>query len=429
LYDALFIERHSTEIRYSHIVLNLSTEQQSAFDLIGKFKKDSTARVAVLTGFAGSGKTSLLKPIAEAYGPVVALTPTGKAALRVFEATGIPAGTIHRRLYLSSTDKKTGNPVFRLRILDGETPVASNTLIVVDEASMVDKKLWADILSTAQMCSAKVLLVGDTFQLPPVAQEGDQWCALDVETPYRANLLEVHRQAADNPIYAASTILRSKAPIYKALHLLRPMGESELVPCASRLGSEGVVIVYTNARRHQINNAVRERLGYAPETIMPREPLLVLHNNYELDRYNGEVVYFDRWKNAPDFVSTGVVRDRWNNTALEMSFGKAAVDQSDVILSPQEISGKSHDNKVSTGAIKAASRAMVKRLWGNETPHLHCNYGYAATCHKMQGSEHPEVIVVLDDKISKMGAVMERRWMYTAVTRARKVCSYVYLRA
>jgi ATP-dependent exoDNAse (exonuclease V) alpha subunit len=97
--------------------LVLSTGQAAGVDMVGKFLAQDKILVAVITGFAGTGKTTLIRELADSYGEPKVLAPTGKAALRVGQATGIFAGTIHKFLYEPTEDPKTGEPVFKMKDL------------------------------------------------------------------------------------------------------------------------------------------------------------------------------------------------------------------------------------------------------------------------------------------------------------------------
>jgi exodeoxyribonuclease V len=414
--------------------IKLNEGQQDAFDMVGVFKADPAVYIAVITGYAGTGKTTLIKVMAQAHGPVHVLAPTGKAALRITEATGIQGSTIHRFIYKPATDQKTGQPIFTLKGMD-ELGGLGGSLLIVDEASMVDQKLWVDLLTVAKLSRSKIILMGDLFQLPPVQKDkdGGNWSALDIATEYKVNLTEVHRQALDSAIVRASMILRSNAPEHKALSLIRSIGAKKMLETLIDYRSRnGVTIVHTNASRHRINNQVREHIGMAQGTIKAGEPVLVLANNYRVGRYNGEVLTFDSWVQEPSERMSGVVSDRWANVSMNMSFGLATVEGDQVMVSPEEICGKAEEKKVGVLSIKKGSEGIYRQNFTvnspeDVVPHLHCSYGYALTCHKSQGSEWGDVLVVIEDSLHALKGQERKRWLYTSLTRAKTNCSYVYL--
>lgn len=417
------------------MTLRLSAGQDAATTMVADFLAQAVHRVAVITGYAGTGKTTLIGVIRDRFGAPIVVTPTGKAALRVTEATGIRACTIHRFIYKAEDDPKTGEPHFVLKTLD-ELESLYGSIVLVDEASMVDSKVWTDLLTIAGLCDLKIILMGDRFQLPPVSKpDSPSFCALDVTTPFSINLTEVIRQALGSPIIAASMILRSGKPIFEAMKLLTPVAHSKVVDEALRLWREGgALLVHRNATRHQINTNVREgALRYITGTVMAEEPLLVLQNNYTVDRYNGEVVLFHHWETCPSDALAQAVRDPYKNAALEMSFGVASIEGARVMLSPTEVVGKSEAAGIGNWIIrKAAKRLYQDRLAYHDQdkapPHLHANYGYALTTHKAQGSEWPEVLVVMEPSLQAMNQLEQKRWLYTAITRAKEKCSFVYLK-
>jgi len=416
-------------------MLTLSTGQQQALDMIGVFLKDADQRIAIMTGYAGTGKSTLIKVIATTYGTPEVLTPTGKAALRVHEVTGLPAGTIHRAFYKAEVDPRTGAPIFILKDV-WELSFLQDRLVLIDESSMVSKDVWIDLNAMSKTLGFKILLVGDRFQLPPVtkSKEDEGFNSLNTPTPYSINLTEVHRQALDSPIIRASMLLRSNKPEFEAMGLLDAIGESQLTESLLDFSANGAVVCHTNARRHDLNNKVRTAKKYEHGTLQSGEPLLVLQNNYSLDCYNGEVLDFHGWDTPPELLQT--VTDRYTTSSIQMKFGVGHVDgsfggNSLVMLSPDEICGRTIGSNVGLWAFRRAAKKAFERIarYGDDEapPYVHANYGYALTVHKSQGSEFEKVLVVIEDSLSSMKGIERKRFLYTAVTRARTACSYIYL--
>lgn len=397
--------------------------QAKALTMVEHLLQGDGPRRGVLTGYAGTGKTTLLHVIAETHGSPIVLTPTGKAALRVREATGLPGMTIHKWLYKVSEDGKTGLPRWTKKPLD-EIQAPSSGLLVIDEASMLGQDVWVDVWSVASALGYKVLLVGDTFQLPPVTKKTDApWSALrDVGTKYRADLTEVCRQALDSPIVRASMALRQGE-----LEAMDAIGTDLAVVPRDRLvarflelpAGNRALIAHRNATRRELNLEVREALGYG-DALAAGEPLLVLFNNYFLDRFNGEVVTFDDWVRVPD--DAVAVRDRWRNTSVMLGFGVAQVEGAEAIVSPDEVFGRTGEMSESTIGKAAKEHALSRWGYSRSQPppsHLNANLGYALTCHKAQGSEWGGVAVVMEDSLGAAYTLPWRRWLYTATTRAR----------
>ena len=174
-----------------------SREQAEAIDRVGRWLKAGEPQVFRLFGYAGVGKTTLARHVAEsAHGETAFAAFTGKAAM-VMRANGCAgATTIHALIYRAS-EGADGAPTFTLNT-DG--PASRAGLIVIDECSMVDAELARDLLSFGK----PILVLGDPFQLPPVKGGG-----YFTDSAPDVMLTEIHRQAADNPIIRLSKIVRS----------------------------------------------------------------------------------------------------------------------------------------------------------------------------------------------------------------------------
>jgi exodeoxyribonuclease-5 len=409
-----------------------SADQQSAHDTIGRFRAQDQERVAVVTGFAGTGKTTLIRLLSDSYGEPTVLCPTGKAALRVGEATGIFGMTIHRWLYEPSEDARTGQPVFTLKSRwDDAFKDMEGALVLIDEASMVPPDVWRDLLTMAKLVGFYIVLMGDLFQLPPVLKTdgGVPFSTLTYDTPFRVNLTEVIRQAQESPIIRASMMLRSGRPEYEAMALLDPLGSSTLIQSVIDIRARGgATICFTNQRRHDINNRVRATLGYESDTIQKGEPLLVTQNNYGLNVYNGEIIDFQGWLEDP-IENQIVVTDRYTSTSLKMRFGVTGYNDCQATLSPEQVAGRCEAAKVGNWVVRKAARFWYRDDHHSEgaPPHLDANYGYGLTAHKAQGSEFDEVAVVFEPALRRLSARERARWIYTSITRAKHTTHYIYV--
>lgn len=422
----------------------LTEGQKQAMAMVDRLMKTRPPCPAVITGFAGTGKTTMIKAIASQYGEPMVLTPTGKAAIRVQEATGLSAGTIHKWLFLPVEDQKTGEIKFQRKpsnLIDRPW----NGLIIIDEASMVGRDLWEAIWDAALLLELRVVLVGDPFQLAPVEgkrPDSEDWAPFapltDVDTDFRAHLSEVTRQALDNPILRASMMLRESGNIYPPLQLLnRVFTRTFDDKCMEVYKAGGAIIVHKNETRHRLNRMVRDRLGYKND-LVSGEPLLVLRNTYEIDRFNGEVIEYQGWSKYD--ATPKAVRDNWKNISLMLTFGLAKVDGREVMLCPEQVRGEA--SLMSESVIGKNSKwyygdnyhpdgqplystpeyeGQPKQYLG--PPHLHCNFGYALTAHKAQGSEWDQVLVLIEGS-TRPASYEGRRWLYTAITRAKEKCYF-----
>jgi ATP-dependent exoDNAse (exonuclease V) alpha subunit len=275
-------------------------------------------------------------------------------------------------------------------------------------------------------------LVGDPFQLPPVNKEkdGEGFSTLTLDTPFKEHLTEIVRQALESPIIRASMLLRTGSSESEALRLLEPIGRSKVVPKTMELLEiGGATLVHRNKTRQKLAVDIRQLLGYEEDTIEVNEPLLVLQNNYPLGMYNGEIVKFGSWTSQK---YEQAIRDPYSNSAMTMNFGLAKIEERTCMLSPEEVSGKSEANKIGTWIIKKNSRSVYRGCISADErdfppPYLSCNYGYALTVAKSQGSEFPETLIVCESSIYAVLSEIERkRLFYTAITRAKEKVFYCY---
>src|SRR5215207_5525113 len=173
-----------------------SPQQDEALVAVAAWLKRGEPQLFRLFGYAGTGKTTLAKHIAEGVEGEVAFGAfTGKAA-SVLRAKGCSeASTIHSMIY-RTRESEEGGPHF---VINRAGPASQADLIIIDECSMVDEELGRDLLSFKK----PVLVLGDPAQLPPVKGGG-----FFTEAEPDVMLTEVHRQAADDPIVRMAMTIR-----------------------------------------------------------------------------------------------------------------------------------------------------------------------------------------------------------------------------
>jgi exodeoxyribonuclease-5 len=273
-----------------------------------------------------------------------------------------------------------------------------------------------------QRLALRVLLVGDTFQLAPVRPENANFsCLTSLKTFYRAELTEVVRQALDNPILRASMMIRqSESQAMNAVQMLNGTEDAHLVKdfLAMEAGNRAI-IAWRNGTRHALNVSIRQAQGFEPNVLTPGEPLLVMANTYALDRFNGEVVDFGGWTTVPG--EERGVRDAHKNISAMCTYGVAKVEGTDVLLSPEEVFGTNGGlaPRVMSKWGRGYAMTVFKYTGSMAPPHLSANLGYCLTCHKAQGSEFNDVMVVIEPGLRPF-SYEGRRWLYVAITRARK---------
>jgi len=386
--------------------------QSDALEMISSLRSAEAGSVGVLLGYAGTGKTTLIREIAQNRTNTIVLAPTGKAALRVEEATGHEASTIHRWLYRPFEDEE-GEVHFARCDPKGESFAGTHgALIVIDEASMVGRRLWEDLEAVARENRNRILLVGDDYQLPPI-ESG--WNALEQRPAHFARLDEIVRQAMNSPIVVAASAVRTGEPIPYAIGKLpvtRGVTVQHQVAAGAREGSP--ILVYTNRMRQSLNSWVRHKLGKPPR-LSRGEPLLVLLNSYDLGVFNGEIVAFQEWTEEPGSFSTQIeVKRKTITVPLGIAMVRIGETAQEVVLAVAP-------EYVPSAWLREAAEEEARTAFGREIHFLHADLGYVLTCHKAQGSEWPDVLVMLEPQVYHT-AEGGRRFIYTAITRAKQTC-------
>jgi exodeoxyribonuclease V len=354
-----------------------SREQAEAIDQVGRWLKQGEPQVFRVFGYAGVGKTTLARHIAEgARGETAFAAFTGKAALVMRSKGCAGATTIHALIY-RATEGAEGAPNFTL---NADGPASKAGLIVIDECSMVDAELARDLLSFGK----PILVLGDPFQLPPVKGVG-----FFTEGPPDVMLTHIHRQAQDNPIIRLSEIVRSGGDLREGVY-----GETRVIPRAAVdpaqvLGADQV-LVGTNRTRRAYNQRMRDLKGFQEPLPVAGDRLVCLRNDRAKGLINGGL-----WR-----VETlgGVKKDFVKMTLRSEDEGARATVKVAVLKAFFE--GKE-------GELGFALRRESDEF----------DYGYALTVHKAQGSQWDDVML-FDESF----AFREHRarWLYTGLTRAAR---------
>jgi exodeoxyribonuclease-5 len=329
-----------------------------------------------LFGYAGTGKTTLARTIAENVdGRVLFAAFTGKAAL-VMRAKGChSASTIHALIY-KTRESNEETPSFELW---DDAPASRAKLIVIDECSMVDEELGRDLLSF----DVPVLVLGDPAQLPPVAGGG---FFTDCEPD--AMLTEVHRQAKDDPIVRLSMEVREGRRLEPGR-----WGETEVVSRQAldpeRVLGADQVLVGRNATRRAYNGRMRQRRGFSDPLPTAGDKLVCLRNNRKKGLFNGGL---------------------W--TVQERSASKAHIMT--LRLRSEEDIGRRAKVSVRPECFVGGIEEFE---WKQRKAYDEFDYGYVLTVHKAQGSQWDSV-ALFDESYAFQEA--RARWLYTGITRAAK---------
>lgn len=401
--------------------MQFSPQQDNALRAIHVWFHDPDAPQEFdLGGYAGTGKTTLAKHVAQDIdGDVVFCAFTGKASLVLRNKGCHNARTIHSLIYKPFGDTRaacravqteidqeraglepgeTTNDRIQLLeaelvdlkahagktnfILNYDSDLRRAKLCIVDESSMVSEDMWRDLRSFG----VKILRLGDPAQLPPVFDGG---AASRREPDFL--LTEIHRQAAENPILRLATMARQQEWIP-----LGDYGDGVMVLSKddARRGELAMradqIIVGRNATRHSTNTRIRELRGITDPWPQRGERVVCLRNEHKRGLMNGGMFRLDRVESFPqqDLV----------NMVLTSEDGCVAGEV-----------------EATTWAHHFLGReSELKGDW-SRLDHDEFDFGYALTCHKSQGSEWPHVWV-----LDESAAFRENRWkwLYTALTRA-----------
>lgn len=386
--------------------MQLTPEQSKGFDIAVKGEK----RITTIAGYAGCGKSVLLKEVADHLGTDV-LTPTHKSA-QVLRSRGIDrARTYHSVLYqmteVRTYELKDGTTVdkfgdeeppedakmIKRELFSGlrDAPGACASIACVDEASMVSAEPIKDMLDVYD----RIILFGDPFQLPPVK-------AKDIFNSSVPDLFlkEVHRAALESPITRYATELRNgnDNPSLDGIQVINPKSE----PLYEILQEKSAqVIVWTNQLRHRINESWRKQKGYEPNTLLDGEEAICLSNVRTMDADGNRVLKF------------------YNGQMVKSARHH---DSQESFWTPEMFQDEVSQNTMSVWPFwqHGFFTARQDNSWWDRTRRIRpvghdMDYAYALTAHKAQGSEWPVVAVV--DQRAKMKSDAAR-WFYTAVTRA-----------
>jgi len=378
---------------------------------------DSTKNIVSVTGQAGTGKTTIMKKVYEAFinaGHSVALAaPTGKAAKRIAEATGIDAMTLHRLLEFThpgDPDPKTGKVIGVSVPRRNRENRLEYTVVLVDEASMINQELYRDLID-ALPPGGVIRFFGDVNQLPPIEQRDDY---KKMPSPFSkllkdfpsVMLTNIYRQGEGSGVVKnGHRILHGMVPQqFDDFKLIigRPHLPNTLIELIKNEGIDfnsldNQIITPTNKGwigQVALNQAIQKLLKgdqMYEAVLMPREKwdkndLFVVtgdkviwkKNEYNLGIFNGE---------------TGIIKDL-DNDCVTVDFGDR------VVSVPPWIEYTTPD-----GQIKGYD------------PRVNIYLAYALTTHSCQGSEYQHVVYVMD---RSCWGLLIRGNFYTAVSRARK---------
>ena len=429
---------------------------------MSQFLYDKDPRSAfLLRGYAGTGKTSLVSALIQTLPQLrvncVLLAPTGRAAKVISGYAHRPAYTIHKKIYMTATD--ASGALRTVRAINRH----SYTLFIVDEASMIGleptttrQSLLEDLVDFVYDGNhCRLMLIGDTAQLPPVGQNESP--ALDerfLSASFGLNvtsgeLTEVVRQQQLSGILSNATALRSQIvsmvsgeeselPLFRpAPDVMRLMGEDLLETLYREYETfnleDVVVVTRSNKRANLFNQGIRNSVLFREEEVNAGDYLMVVKNNY---------FWLDN-DSSIGFIANGDIVEVLSVRNVQELYGFRFADATLRFVDyPNE---QPHDCKLMLSTLYSESPSLTSdeqsRLYTTvmedyaDLPHkadrlrelrqnpyynaLQVKFAYALTCHKTQGGQWRTVIV--DQGFLPPDMKLDReflRWLYTAFTRA-----------
>ena len=457
--------------------MELTIQQNKVFEQIKAFL-NSDASVFILRGYAGTGKTTMVKVIAdyiEQTRQLAMMAPTGRAARVLAMKTGHTATTIHKAIYSKAhvEPKKVKNIAeseFKFVFSINNSENGGNIVAIVDEASMVCSRkiehelfmfgtdnLMEDLLTFVRPnFGGKVIFVGDPAQLPPVGESVSN--ALRAEyfkekglKVIEAELTEVLRQKDDSVILKNAMMIRDLLKKDKRNQLVfeEQKDDVETVPSEQFLDKylnyrkesgkhDSVIICYSNKSANRYNRDIRKSLYGGDVPLQENDILLITQNNYRLDRMNGEFVPVlsigeRTQQSAPVYAQIGGKKKR---IVITLNFIKVTVPNGDGnpipcmlledLLTSDTATISIDENRalyinfcMRNPNLKQGTESFAEALLNDEYYNaIRAKYGYAVTGHKCQGGEWGKVFV---DYTGRTGLDDDSlRWAYTATTRAQK---------
>lgn len=417
----------------------------------------STRNIFLLKGYAGTGKTSLISALVNSLSSVnkkpSLLAPTGRAAKVLSKYSKKSASTIHRKIYWINSNKN-GNTYIKLK-----ENTHTNTIFIVDEASMIpessdkgfgNRSLLDDLIQYVyDGIGCKLILIGDTAQLPPVNLEISP--ALNEDFLYQNyskeilsfSLSEVVRQEKSSTILLNATSLRKQITDH---HFNLPnfivnkdvirieSGDELQERLEDNYNKSGltntIVLCRSNKRANIYNQQIRSRIRYLEEEISTGDLLMVVRNNY----------FWLGDKNKSELIANGDIIEVLSVNKINNKYGFkfAHITIRLVDFSEQ----KELDVLVMLDTIKLETSSLPyeeyqklyqeiskeykgadakKKIKENKYLNaLQVKFSYSITCHKSQGGQWENVFVDLGYFKKEMLDLSFLRWLYTAITRASK---------
>ena len=441
--------------------------------------RSSEDEAFLLSGYAGTGKTSLVgalvRTLKQLQQPVMLLAPTGRAAKVFSQYADTPAYTIHRRIYrqksLTEMDRFQQN-----------VNTHRHMLFLVDEASMIANEGFSGAMfGTGRLLDdlvhfvysgegCRLMLVGDSAQLPPVGEEESPALCREVLegyglTVHEAHLTQVVRQLEGSGILWNATLLRRLIDEFDVFEFprlrLQGFADIEVMPGSELIEAledsyyqcgrdDTIIVTRSNKRANIFNQGVRARILDYEEELCSGDHVMVAKNNYywtERERLAAPPSAGESQEEGLSFIANGDVavvrRVRHERSFYGFRFADATLRFPDYGNREMEVTVLLDTLHSEAPALTRAQQdELFQQVWDDypeirnkrdrfkrirEDPYynaLQIKYAYAVTCHKAQGGQWSRVFIDQGYVTEEMLSPDYFRWLYTALTRATE---HIYL--
>jgi exodeoxyribonuclease V len=440
---------------------NVPTEDQAATlrKLAGYICEPDSDIIFLLTGYAGTGKTSIISAFVRTLDSLrmksVLLAPTGRAAKVLASYAGKQAYTIHKKIYRQNS-LKDGIGSFKL-----DRNLSRDTFFIVDEASMISNssnessifgsgRLLDDLIEYVYSgTSCRLILVGDNAQLPPVGSDRSPALEAAVIKEYGfgmicSELRQVVRQSESSGVLMNATRVRLQVssndlvrPSIDCLNfsdVIRISGEDLIEEISSAYGTcgldETIIVVNSNKMANRYNQGIRNRIFFREEEICAGDMVMVVKNNYSVIEEESE----------PGFIANGDIAEVLKIRKIEERYGFRFAEmelrlvdygieiESKVLLDvigldtpslPSDRNRELFQNILADYLHLKSRRNQIDAV--RSDPYfnaLQIKFSYAVTCHKAQGGQWERVFI--DQGMFNRNPITldYLRWFYTALTRS-----------
>jgi exodeoxyribonuclease-5 len=437
-----------------------TADQQKAVAVLSEYVAENTNdAIFLLSGYAGTGKTSLISALVKSLEQLrirsVLLAPTGRAAKVLAAYSGRQAYTIHKKIYRQKS-ARDGIGKFTL-----DRNLHKETYFIIDEASMITNKTSdSSIFGSGNLLDdlfeyvyagtgCKLILVGDSAQLPPVGSDVSPALDDGVLRSYgfgvvSVELREVVRQAVKSGILMNATTVRD---LISRNNTARPGIETSRYDDIARIGGDelieqlqaayeltgregSVVVVNSNKMANKYNQGIRNRIFFREDEVGPGDLLMIVRNNY----------FWPAQSEQSGFIANGDIAEVIKVSFYEERYGfrfammtlffpdygeeleaRVILDtlHYDTPAMPEDKSRELYygvaEDHPGIRSKKKQYEAVREDPWFNA---LQVKFAYAVTCHKAQGGQWRRVFIDQGMFNRQEPAIDYLRWLYTAITRA-----------